>query len=150
MQCAFQVGEIDVGINNQPFHLVEHWGVSLIVIVTIYAARGDNTDRRLFFFHGADLHAGSLCAQQTRRVKPESVVVSARRVMARNVERIEVMIVIFDFRTGRHGKAQLTEETFNPVDCTRYRVQTAVFDTTPRKGNIDRFFSQTSIQRSTF
>ena len=150
MQRAFQVGEVDVGINNQPFHLMEHRGVSLIVIVTIYTARGDNTDRRLFFLHGADLHAGSLRTQQTRRVKPESVVVSARRMMARNVQRIEVMIVIFDFRTSRHGKAQLTKETFNPVNCTRYRMQTAVFDTTPWQGDIDSFFCQTSIQGSTF
>ena len=122
----------------------------LIVIVTVYAPRGDDTDRRLFFFHGADLHAGSLRTQQTGRVKPESVVISTRRVMARNIQCVEVMIVIFDFRTGRHGKAQLTEEAFNTIDSTCYRMQTAIFDTTSRQRDIDRFFSQTGIQRSTF
>ncbi|VDZ79249.1 Uncharacterised protein [Salmonella bongori] len=42
-------------------------------------------DRRLLRFHCPDLDAGSLRAQQTGRVKPEGIVVSARRVVAWNV-----------------------------------------------------------------
>jgi phenylalanyl-tRNA synthetase alpha subunit len=34
----------DVFINDQTFHLVEHRGVGLIVVVTIDASRRDNTD----------------------------------------------------------------------------------------------------------
>ncbi len=64
MQGSFQVGEADVFINDQTFHLVEHRGVGLIVVVTIDASRRDNTDRRLLVFHGADLHAGGLGAQR--------------------------------------------------------------------------------------
>ncbi len=82
MQRAFQVGEADVFINNQTFHLVEHWGVGLIVVVTVYATRRDDADRRFLFLHGTDLNAGSLGTQQTGSVKPESVVVSTCRMMA--------------------------------------------------------------------
>ncbi len=64
MQRPFQVGEADIFINDQTFHLMEHRGVGLIVVVTIDAARRDNTDRRLLVFHGADLHAGGLRTQQ--------------------------------------------------------------------------------------
>ena len=47
MQRPFQVGEADIFINDQTFHLMEHRGVGLIVVVPIDAARRDNTDRRL-------------------------------------------------------------------------------------------------------
>ncbi len=103
----------------------------LIVIVTIYATRRDNADWRLLVFHGADLHARGLGAQQAGRIEPESVVVSTRRVMTRNVQGVEVVVIVFDFRTCRDGKAELTEETFNAVDSTGNRVQAAIFDTTP-------------------
>ncbi|MNV03692.1 hypothetical protein D3C71_939720 [compost metagenome] len=122
----------------------------LVVVVTIHTARRDNADRRLLFFHGADLHARGLGTQQARRVKPESVVVSACRMMARNVQGIEVMVVIFDFRASRHGKAELTEETFNAVDGARDRMQTAVFNTTTRQRNVDGLFGQAGIQRGAF
>lgn len=77
MQSAFQVGKADVGINNQTFHLMEHRRVSLVVVVTINAARRDDTNRWLLGFHGADLYARGLGTQQAGSVKPESVVVSA-------------------------------------------------------------------------
>lgn len=38
MQRSLQVGKADVGINDQAFHLMEHWGMGLIVVVTIDAA----------------------------------------------------------------------------------------------------------------
>ncbi len=81
MQRAFQVGKADVGINNQTFHLMEHRRVSLVVVVTINTAGRDDTNRWLLGFHGADLYARGLGTQQAGSVKPESVVVSARRVV---------------------------------------------------------------------
>ena len=150
MQRAFQVGKADVFINNQTFHLVEHWGVGLIVVVTVYATRRDDADWRLLLLHGTDLNAGSLSTQQTGSVKPESVVVSTCRMMVRNVQGIEVVVVIFNFRASRHGKAELTEETFNTIDSTSHRMQTAVFNTTTRQRNVNRFCRQTRIQYCAF
>ena len=60
------------------------------------------------------------------------------------------MIIVFDFRPGSHGKAKLTEETFDTVDSTGHRMQTAVFNTTPRQGDINSFCCQTRIQRRAF
>ncbi len=57
MQRSLQVGKADVGINDQAFHLMEHWGVGLIVVVTIDATWRNNADRRLLVSHGANLHA---------------------------------------------------------------------------------------------
>ena len=124
--------------------------MGLIVVVTIDAARRDNTDWRRLILHGTDLNAGGLGTQQTRRVEPESVVVSACRMMARNVQSIEVVVIIFNFRASRHGKAELTEETFNTIDSTSHRMQTAVFNTTTRQRNVNRFCRQTRIQYCAF
>jgi hypothetical protein len=88
--------EVVQEIVQRPFRLVKlmflstirpsiWWNIGVwvwIVVVTIDAARRDNADRRLLVFHGADLHAGGLRTQQARGIKPESVVVSACRMMA--------------------------------------------------------------------
>ena len=150
VQRALQVGEADVFINNQTFHLVEHWGMGLIVIVTIDATRRDDADWRFLILHGTDLYARGLGTQQTRGVKPESVVVSACRMMARNIQGIEVVIIIFNFRASRHGKAELTEETFNAIDGTGNRMQPPVFDTATRQRNVDRLCGQARIQHRAF
>ena len=124
--------------------------MSLVVVVTINAARRDDTNRWLLGFHGADLYARGLGTQQASSIKPESVVVSARRVVTRNIQSIEVMIIVFDFWPGCHGKAKLTEETFDTVDGTGNRMQTAVFNAATRQGYINSFRCQTRIQRCAF
>lgn len=85
MQRTFEVGEADVGINNQTFHLMEHRSMRLVVVITVYTARRNNTDRRLLRFHRPDLDARRLGTQQTGRVKPEGIMIGAGRVMTRNV-----------------------------------------------------------------
>ncbi|MNS99540.1 hypothetical protein D3C72_1339460 [compost metagenome] len=150
MQCALQIGEADVFIDNQPFHLMEHRGVRLVVVITINAARRNNADWRLLVLHGADLHAGSLGAQQARGVEPEGIVIGTRRVVTRNVQRVEVMIVVFNLRPGLYGETQFAEEGFDTVDGAGHWMQPTVFHTTARQGNVDGFCRQTLIQRSRF
>ncbi len=85
VQSAFQVGKADVGINNQTFHLMEHRRVSLVVVVTINAARRNNKIGCCWAFMVRICTPRGLGTQQAGSVKPESVVVSARRVVTRNV-----------------------------------------------------------------
>ncbi|MNY24408.1 hypothetical protein D3C86_1581200 [compost metagenome] len=150
MQRALQVSEADVFVDNQAFHLMEHWGVRLIIVVTVNAARRNNTDWRLLVLHGADLHARSLGTQQTRGVEPEGIVIGTRRVVSRNVQRVEVMIVVFNLRPGLNGETQFAEESFDTVDGTGDRMQPTVFHTTARQGNVDGFCCQSLVQRSRF
>ena len=70
--------------------------------------------------------------------------------MARNVQSIEVVVIIFNFRASRHGKAELTEETFNAIDGTGNRMQPPVFDTATRQRNVDRLCGQARIQHRAF
>lgn len=60
------------------------------------------------------------------------------------------MVVIFDFRASRHGKTKLAEETFNTVNGTCDRMQTAVLNTAPRQGDIDGFSGQAGVKRCAF
>lgn len=77
MQRTFQVGKVDIGINDQAFHLMEHRGVRLIVVVTINAARGDNTDRRLFSFM-VRICTPEVCVRSRRVASNQKVSWSAR------------------------------------------------------------------------
>ena len=150
MQCAFKIGETDIGIHNQTFCLMEHRGVSLVVVITVNAARRNNADWRLFIFHGTDLHAGSLCTQQAFGIKPEGIVISTCRMVRRNIQRIKVMIVIFNFRAGFNRKAQFAEKGFDTLNGTGDRMQTAIFHAASRQRDINPLFSQTGIQRRRF
>lgn len=66
VQRSLQIGKADVGINDQAFHLMEHWGVGLIVVVTIHAA-------------GAIMRIGGCWLAMVRICTPE-VCVRRRRV----------------------------------------------------------------------
>ncbi|MNN54255.1 hypothetical protein D3C81_1690620 [compost metagenome] len=76
--------------------------------------------------------------------------IGTRRVVTRNIQRVEVMIVVFNLRPGLYGEAQFAEEGFNSVDGAGYRMQPTVFHTTARQRNVDGFCRQTLIQRSRF
>ena len=71
-------------------------------------------------------------------------------MVARDIQRIEVVVVIFDFRAGRDGKAELTEETFDTVDGAGNRVQSAVLNTTSRQRDINGFRGQARVKRCAF
>ena len=89
----------DAFVDHQAFELMEHRAVRCVVVATIDAAGHDDANRRLLVFHHADLHGRCVRAQHQSVVQVERVVHRARRMVRRNVERFEVVIVVFDLRT---------------------------------------------------
>lgn len=150
VQCVFQVGKVDVGINNQIFYLMEYRCVSLVVVVTINMVRCDDMNRWLLGFYGVDLYVRGLGMQQVGSVKLESVVVSVCWVVIRNVQSIEVMIIVFDFWFGCYGKVKFIEEIFDMVDGMGNWMQIVVFNATIWQRDINRFRRQMCIQCSVF
>lgn len=128
VQCFFQVGEVDIFINDQIFYLMEYWGVGLIVVVMIDVVWCDNMDRWLLVFYGVDLYVGGLCMQQVSGIELESVVVSVCWMVIWNIQCIEVVVIVFDFWVCCYGKVEFIEEIFNMVDGVSNWMQVVVFN----------------------
>ncbi|CSI32339.1 Uncharacterised protein [Vibrio cholerae] len=85
------------------------------------------------------MHARGVSTQHQLRIEEESIVISTRWVIRGNVQSIEVMEIIFDFRARLYSKAKLTKEAFNTFDSTSHWVQTTIFDTATGQCHIDGF-----------
>ena len=90
-------------INDEAFYLVEHRRMSLVTITAVSAARRDDTNRRLFIYHGADLYRRGMGAKHFllfafRRGHEKRIMHVARGVTFGEVQRCEIMKVIFNVR----------------------------------------------------
>ena len=113
-QATFEVAHMNAFFDHQAFDLVEHGRVRRIPIVAIDAARRENADRRLLAGHGSDLNRRRMRAQHFRiaafrRFHEERVVGFAGRVTFREVQRGEIVPVIFNVRAFRDGKAHIAK-----------------------------------------
>ena len=101
--------EGDVGIDGQPFDLVEHVAVRRVgIVAAIDFARHDDAHRRRLLLHGANLHGRSVRAQQVAAASAfdvESVHVVARGMMLGNVERLEIVVRRLDLGPFDHAEA---------------------------------------------
>src|SRR5690554_2591608 len=97
----------------------------LVGVTAINTARADNTDWRLLGFHGPNLYTRGMGTQQMSRIKIERVVHGTGRVMAWNIQRFKVVIIIFNFWASSHSKASFGKELANTLLHLSYRVNGA-------------------------
>ena len=109
-------------IHDETFHLVEHRRVSLIRIAAIHATRGDDLDRRTFSNHRSDLHGRRVRAEQIPAREVEGVVHCTRRVIVGDIQRREVMEVVFDFRPRANAESCVLEDLLDPQHGSRNRM----------------------------
>ena len=90
--------------------------MGLVVIGAIDATRCNDAARRAIDLHITDLHGACMRAQHMGRavipfgaVGVECVHLSAGRVMAWNIQRIEIVEIRFNLRAFCHGKAHIRE-----------------------------------------
>ena len=76
-------------------------------------------------FHGADLHAGGVGAQEFSGIEIEGVLFVARRVVGGGVEGVETMELVLDFRAIGEGEAHAAEDADRFVADQRERMQGA-------------------------
>ena len=114
------------------------------------AARRDHAQRRPEFPHAAHLHRRSVGAQQQAVREPERVLHVARRMLRRNIQRVEVVIFGFDFRSVEHGEAERGEKVFDFLLELRDGMQTAGPDPRRRQRHVYPFTRQAAGQRSFF
>ena len=111
----FQMAQMNAFIHHQGFDLMEHGRMGGVGIHAIGAARRNDADRRLAVQHGAHLHRRGVGAQNMSaavrlRRDIERVLHLARRMIGRNIQLGEIVIVEFDVRAFGDGKAHIGED----------------------------------------
>ena len=133
VQRALKVGERDAPVHRQSLYLEE---VPLVRgvggLVPVALARHDHAHRRLLALHDASLHGRSVRAQQhwslagvVLVVQPESVPHVARRVVLRDVEHLEVVVVPLHLWAFDHLESHRNEGVADLSHDQRGGMQTA-------------------------
>src|SRR5215213_2205439 len=120
---ALQVRHRDAAIDTQAFDLEEHRIVCGIWSVTTkHTARRDHPDRHATTLHRVDLHGRCLRAKRKPIGGIERVLPRARRMVLRNVERIEVIEVLFDLAIVFNSVSERNEDIFEALAKQGYRM----------------------------
>ena len=142
MQHGLHVREGDALVDHEAFDLVKHRRVRDVVIVAIHAPRRDHRERRLAREHRADLHRRGVRAQQLAVGKIERVVHRPRRMIGGDVERFEVVEVVFDLGTGGDVEAGLAEQLLDAQPHLGDRMQSATRLAAARQRDVDAFLRE--------
>ena len=118
-------------VDHQPLDLMEHRRVRRVVVAAEGAAGHDDADRRLLRQHRADLHRRGVGAQHQPRAvgalrQIERVVLLARRMLGRDVERGEIVEIVLDMRALGDGETHLAEDRDDLVDGLADRMDAAL------------------------
>ena len=92
-------------------------------IAAIDAARRNHRQRRAACQQRADLHRRGVRAQQPAIGKIKGVVHRPRRMVGGNVQRLEIVEVVFDLRALRHIETGTAEQRLDSQPRPRDRVQ---------------------------
>ena len=109
-----KIGESNVFIDIKTLHLMENAvRAGRNGLIAEYASRANHADRQLVLFHCTNLHAGRMGTQQ-QRVQvavghKESILHIARRVVRREVQSLEHMVIILNLRALCYVIAKLAE-----------------------------------------
>ncbi len=89
-------------------------------------------------------------AQQATVAEIERVVHGPRRVVRREIQRFEIVMVGLDLGAGCHVEAELGEDGDGPVHGQGHRVQAATFFAAPGQGDVDFLAEQFLLERLRF
>ena len=150
-QRALQMAQREVAIEDQALALVEHRRVRRVVVGAVGAADDDDADRRRLRQHGADLHRRGLRAQHRRRLvalrrQVERVLVGARGMMRRDVERGEIHPVGFDVGAFGDRAAHGAEDRGDLLHGAADRVDQAGLARARRQGGVEAFCRQPGVE----
>ncbi len=138
LQRAFEVGERDAPVDDQPLNLVENRRVGGVHLVgAVDPPGGDDADGRLLLLHHAHLHRRGLRAQQDVVGDIERVLRVARRVVLRHVQGLEVVVVVLHLRPLDNAEPHADE---NPLDFPQFgaqRVAVAELPARAGQGHVD-------------
>ena len=140
-------------VDHQPLDLMEHRRMRRVVVAAEGAARHDDPDRRLLRQHGADLHRRGVGAQHEPAAvgalgQIEGVVLLARRVLGRDVERGEIVEILLDMRPLGDDKPHLAKDRDDLVDGLADRMDAALLGERHRQRDVGALGGEPRVQRA--
>jgi hypothetical protein len=121
--------------------------VGLVGIAAIDLSGGDHAQRRLVRAHETHLHARGVGAQQAAVGKIEGVVHGPRRMVRREVQGLEVVVVVLDLRAIGELVAQAREDVGDALEGARDRVQVAQLATAAGQSHVNALGGQALCER---
>ena len=108
---ALELRHRDPFVHVQALALVEGEGVGGVgVLVAVGASRHDHPHRGLLLFHDPDLHRRGMGPQHDVAAEVEGVLGIPGRVVARDVQRFEVVVVPLHLGTVHHRETHVPED----------------------------------------
>ena len=108
-------------------------------IAAVHAPGRDHAQRRFVVFHVTHLHWRGVRAQQPVGVEIKGIVHRPRRVVRRDIERLEIVVVVLDLRSVGEFETHAREQRFKPLERARDRMQSARAHAPPRQRDVDFF-----------
>ena len=136
-------------VDRQPFELVEHPFVRRVLrLVAVDAAGHDHAHRRRRLLHDARLHRRGVRAQHdlAGQIDVDRVPDVARRVVARDVEQIEVVVRGLHLGTEHGLEPEQGEDLAQLVDHLRDRMRSAENRWTAGQGHVDGVRGETLLE----
>ena len=117
-QRSAQIGHGHMAVHEQTFHLMEHRRVGDVRIAPVHPPRRNDGHRRLAGEHHARLHGRRVRAEDDPVGDVQGVLHVARRMIGRNVQRLEIVIFRLHFGAGDDFVAEPPE---NGADFFRHQ-----------------------------
>ena len=116
-------------------------------INTVHAAWGDDADGRILFVqHIADLNRRGMGAQHVAVFHIKGILHGARGVVLRDIERLEVVEIVFDFGAVGHIEAHAVKEFDHALQGQGNRMQAAALLTAAGQSNVECLGGQLRLQ----
>ncbi len=145
---ALEIGKADIAIHHETFYLMEHRRMGDIGITAIHPSRCDGTQRWFTVFHYTNLYRRGMGTQHGMLIKIKGIVHGARRMIFRNIQRGEIVIIILDLRSLSDFKTGLGKQCFDTFQCLCDGVSPAGMLATSRQRDINTLIGNTRRQRS--
>ena len=145
---ALQVAHRDAFVHNQPLQLMEQRRVRCVQrIGTVNATGGDDANRRFGVLHRADLDRRGLRTEQNVVGDIKGVLRVTRRMVFRNVQRLEVVVIQFHLGSFDNREAHSDEDVLQLPLHLGQRMDVSVRNRGGRHGDVQFFCLQAMFQR---
>ena len=139
-------------VDDKPLNLMEHRRVRRIAVAAIHTARRDDANGWLLRGHSADLDRRCVRAQNHFLAIPrhmvgevKSIMHCTRRMRLRNIERSEIVPVVFNFWPFGHSKSHIGENLCQLVHDLAYGVYGSAWYFWRGQRHIDALAGETAV-----